>query len=207
MATLAPPPMPPSPIDEDVALVEELRGGRREAMESLWRRHAGMVRGILRRMLGPDQDVEDLLQDTFIHFFRQLPSLRDPRALRMFLITIATNTARGELRMRRVRRWVKPTASGALPDIPTHGEDDMEARQALHRFYGILDRLSPYDRTAFVLRFVEDLDLVDVAAAVGVSLATIKRHLTKVAAKVYAEVNQDHLLADFLSRKGLLHAT
>jgi RNA polymerase sigma-70 factor (ECF subfamily) len=192
--------------EDDVALVYALREGRTEAVTELWRRHAAMVRGILRRMLGPDQDVEDLLQETFIQFFRQVRVLRDPRALRMFLIKITTNVVRGELRGRRVRRWVRPTDTGSLPDIPVRASD-VEARHALNRFYGILDDLSPYERTAFVLRFVEDLDLTEVADAVGVSLATIKRHLAKVGDRVWKQVDQDAMLREFLGRKGVADAT
>lgn len=190
-------------VDEDVALVLALRAGRSDAVEVLWRRHAPMVRGILRRLLGPDQDVEDLLQETFIQFHRQVRVLRDPRALRMFLIKITTNVVRGELRMRRVRRWVRPTDSGALPEVPTRATD-VEARQALGRFYAILDDLSAYERTAFVLRFVEDFDLTEVAEALGVSLATVKRHLAKVSARVFEQVDRDALLVEFLGRKGLI---
>jgi RNA polymerase sigma-70 factor (ECF subfamily) len=186
--------------DDDVALVQALREGRSEAVTVLWQRHANMVRGILRRLLGPDQDVEDLLQETFIQFFRQVHALRDPRALRMFLIKITTNVVRGELRGRRVRRVVRPTDSGALPDIPVR-ELDVDARHALHKFYGILDELSPYERTTFVLRFIEDMDLTDVAEAVGVSLATIKRHLAKVSDRVFARVDGDAMLRDFLGRR------
>ncbi len=199
-------PRPRADDEDDVTLVLAFREGRGDATEILWRRHAPMVRGILRRLLGPDQDVEDLLQETFIQFFRQMKALRDPRALRMFLITITTNVVRGELRMRRVRRWVKPTESGALPDVPVHGSD-VDARQALSRFYRILDELSAYERTAFVLRYVEDFDLTEVAEALGVSLATVKRHLAKVAARVYEKVDTDKTLAEFLGRKGLADAT
>jgi RNA polymerase sigma-70 factor, ECF subfamily len=115
--------------EDDVALVHALRQGQSEAITILWVRHASMVRGVLRRLLGPDQDVEDLLQETFIQFHRQVKVLRDPRALRMFLIKIATNMVRGELRMRRVRRWVRPTDTGSLPDIPVR-EPDMDARRS-----------------------------------------------------------------------------
>ncbi len=191
--------------DDDVIMVLDLQAGRRDVIAVIWRRHAPMVRGILRRLLGPDQDVEDLLQETFIHFHRQVKTLRDPKALRMFLITITTNVVRGELRKRRVRRWVRPTDSGDLPEVPVK-ETDMDARKALQRFYGILDSLSAYDRSAFVLRFIEDLDLTDVALALGVSLATVKRHLSKVGKRVFEKVDHDQVLTDFLGKKGIANA-
>lgn len=191
--------------EDDVALVHALREGRAEAISTLWQRHAGLVRGTLRRLLGPDQDVEDLLQETFIQFYRHVRALREPKALRSFLVKIATNVVRGELRMRRVRRSVRPTDNGALPDVPVNAVE-MDARNALSRFYAILDELTPYERTAFVLRFVEDMDLLDVAETLGVSLATVKRHLAKVSTRVYERVNGDAMLSEYLGRK-VDHAT
>jgi RNA polymerase sigma-70 factor, ECF subfamily len=58
-----------------------------------------------------------------------------------------------------------------------------------------------------VLRFVEDMDLTEVADALGVSLATVKRHLSKVSARVFDKVNGDRMLTEFLGRKGLADAT
>jgi RNA polymerase sigma-70 factor (ECF subfamily) len=74
---------------------------------------------------------------------------------------------------------------------------DTDAREALARFYAILDRVNPKDRSAFVLRFMEGLELTEVAAALGLSLATTKRRLARVWAKVVLLVERDPLLAQY----------
>ena len=61
---------------------------------------------LIRRSLGPQHEVEDIVQDVFLCLFGRLHTLRDPVALRAFVIAITVRTARYEIRRARVRRWV-----------------------------------------------------------------------------------------------------
>ncbi len=61
--------------EDDRALVAGVRAGEPGAAGRVWDRYASLVRGILRRMLGP-VDVEDAIQDAFLRLFRDLGSLR-----------------------------------------------------------------------------------------------------------------------------------
>ncbi len=178
---------------------ELLRGvleGDGAAQAEVWDVYAPVLRGVLRRSLGPWAEVEDLLQDVFLTFFRVASTLRDPAALRPFLIGIAMRVARGELRKRRVRRWFFLTDDGNVPDAPAPAGDD-EAREAVRRLYAILDRLDAESRLAFVLRHIEGLELEEVARSLDLSLATTKRRLAKVVPVVQARVRADALLARY----------
>ena len=77
-------------------------------------------------------------------------------------------------------------------------QPNAEAREALTRFFKILDRLNAVDRTAFTLRFVEELELRDVAAALDLSLATTKRRLTRTWKRLSCLVRNDPALSDLL---------
>ena len=77
---------------------------------------------------------------------------------------------------------------------------DPVGRAALERFYAVLERLHTRDRAAFVLRYIEDMPLHEVAAALGVSLATAKRCLARAQRRVLLLVERDPLLADYLGR-------
>src|SRR5689334_18989568 len=96
----------PPPLEDDATLVAAVRARVPHAAGRLWDRHSPMVRRILRRILGPTADVEDAVQDAFLRLFRDLSSLRDPSALRSFLIGITLHVAKSELRKRRARRWL-----------------------------------------------------------------------------------------------------
>jgi RNA polymerase sigma factor (sigma-70 family) len=66
--------------------------------------------------------------------------------------------------------------------------EDFDAREALTRFYALLDHFSASDRAACVLRNIEGMDLEEVAQALGVSLATVKRDLTVAKAWLHREM-------------------
>ena len=186
------------PLDDasDADIARAAAGGQAAAQGRAWDRFAPLVRGMLRRSLGPFEDVEDHVQEVFIRFFRNLPSLRDPEAVRAFLIGISIRVAASELRRRRVRRWLH--WGGHVPETAGDALDE-EAREAVRRLYALLDRLNDEARLAFVLRFIEGLELTAVAEALGISLATTKRRLSKVQRQVFAMVERDPLLAEYLS--------
>jgi RNA polymerase sigma-70 factor (ECF subfamily) len=182
---------------DDVALARTAAEGDPAAAGMLWDRFATLVRSVLRRSLGPQHDVDDQVQEVFIRLFRQVSTLRDATALRSFVIGITIRVAQTELRRRRMRRWLTLSDSGVLPETGEVVVDE-DAREALARLYAILDRVDDESRLVFVLRHIELLELTEVAEAVGISLATTKRRLTKVVARVRAMVGRDPILARYL---------
>jgi RNA polymerase sigma-70 factor (ECF subfamily) len=184
---------------DDPALVRALIERHPQAAGILWQRFAPMVHGMLKRSLGPDGDIEDLAQEVFICVWHKASSLREPQALQAFIISVTSFAVRGELRRRWTRRWLRRRAPGRSSDELVFNED-FEAREAIRRFYQLLDRLSLGDRTAFVLRFIEGLPIEEVASALDVSLATAKRRLTKAWNRVVVLAERDTALVDYLSR-------
>jgi RNA polymerase sigma-70 factor (ECF subfamily) len=180
------------PSDGELARLAQDKDPR--AAPLVWDRYAGLVRGVLFRSVGPGHDIEDLLQDVFIGFFKNVGSLRDGSALRPFLIGIALRTARTALRKKRVRRWLRLSDDGTVPEVATN-DGDPRTREALRRLYAILDELDDRERLAFVLRHAEGHELTETAAALGVSLATVKRMLQRADAHVQARAREDDLLS------------
>ncbi len=192
--------LPGATLDEsdDADLARALIARNPQAPRALWRRFAPMVFRMLRRALGPGHDVEDLAQEVFLCVFEKVPTLREPKALKAFVISITVLTTRSELRRLWVRRWIRLSSKGdATSKAVVHVDTD--AREALSRFYAVLDRINAQDRTLFVLRFMEGLGLLEVAAASDLSLATTKRRLARVWAKVILLVERDPVLSQYLS--------
>ncbi len=182
----------------DAALAHAAAAGQPGAAEMVWDRFAPLVRGLARRSLGPDRDVDDHVQEVFLRLFDQLGDLRDPAALRSFVVGITVRVLRSELRRRRLRRWLRLTEGGELPEGAAPPRDEV-AREALRRLYRILDGIDDEARLAFALRHIEGLELAEVAAALGASLATTKRRLAKVMARVLAAARHDPALSSYLA--------
>jgi RNA polymerase sigma-70 factor (ECF subfamily) len=166
------------------------------AAEELWYKHSPMVFRMLRRVLGPGGEVDDVAQDVFATVFSKLGSLRDPDALQSFVYSVAVRTTKWDLRKRRMRRVFQSWGDAELPEIGVSG-DDAEARQALVRLYRVLDRMGAEQRVIFALRHIEGMKLEEMAHSLGISLATVKRKLRRASAWVSAEVERDPLLAGY----------
>jgi RNA polymerase sigma-70 factor (ECF subfamily) len=185
---------------DDGALARLLALGDENAASALWTRYARLVRNLLRRALGASGDVEDLVQDAFVGLFRTLPGLREPEALRSFVVGTALRIARNELRRRRVRRCISYMGGFAMPDSPQQGGSDPEARRALRRLYEVLAEVDERGRLAFELRHLEGHDLAEIAGLIDCSLATTKRVLAKAEQRVRAMAKGDPLLAAYAPR-------
>ncbi len=189
------------PADDDAALVAAARSGAPRAAARVWDRYAALVRRLLRRTLGPSVDVEDALQDVFLRLFRDLDSLRDPAALRSFLIGITMHVATSELRRRRARRWLLLSDDGTVPNTEVVSDEHvLEQRQALHALYRVLDRVDTNRRLVFVLRYVEAMELAELSTVLGCSLATTKRRVADAAERVTRLASRDPHLAQYVGR-------
>lgn len=191
----------PSYSELDAAsLVARLKAADARAAAELWDRYAARIRGLLRRALAPSSDIDDVQQEVFIQIFQSIHRLRDDEALSAFVLSIATNVVRSELRRRHRRRGREVNGEGAARE--GFISQAPEARQALQRLQEILKALSPDLRLAFILRYVEQLELSEVAEAMSWSLATTKRRLKRARSVIFAQARRDPLLERFLGDGG-----
>ena len=173
----------------DERLVEELRSGNADAAGAFYDRHSPSVSRILIRILGPDTDLADIHQEVFAEALQGIASLREPSAVKGWLRAIAVNTARTRITRRTRKWWMWLTDPDDLPEreAPCATDDVLHALDATYR---LLDKLAPDERIAFCLRFIDGMDLTDVAAACSVSLTTIKRRLSR-AEETFANLAKD----------------
>jgi RNA polymerase sigma-70 factor (ECF subfamily) len=169
---------------DDVTLARAQRGD-----ESAWRalveRYQRPVFALLSRMLSPvaRRDlVEDLAQDTFLRAFRALASFDRAASGRLssWLLTIATRLALDELRRRRVpAEALQPVhfqaAAPAGPD-----------RRLLAGLTRAVEALSPDHRAVILLREVHGLDYEEIAAALAISVGTVRSRLSRARAELRA---------------------
>ena len=174
----------------DLELARALIDGTANAAEAAWERYSPLVHRIVSRAIGPDAEVEDVTQEIFYRLFSRIRTLRKPEALRSFVISFAIRIVKWELRRRRARRWLTLSETGDVPDEQMMVMD-AENRYALRRLYGMLDRLSTRERLVLVLRHVEGMTLEEIAAAMELSLATVKRGLRRASARVSQMVDAD----------------
>jgi RNA polymerase sigma-70 factor, ECF subfamily len=166
------------PSADEARIVDSIAAGALSGRAQLFDRFAPHVRGVLVRLLGLDPDLDDLIQDVFLEAIGSLSRLREPDSLQAFLTQIAVHAARGRIRKRVRNRWLSFGSPEDLPQPVAHDADET-VREALAATYRVLGAMPTDERVAFTLRYLEGLELVEVADACSVSLATIKRRIAR----------------------------
>jgi len=108
--------------------------------------------------------------------------------LPQFVMAVAVRVLKWQLRYRWVRRNMRLTADGTLPDLVGDRASAEETRQAARLCYQILDALGTQERSAYTLRFLEEMTVDEVAATLKVSGSTAKRLISRAAAAVASKV-------------------
>jgi RNA polymerase sigma-70 factor (ECF subfamily) len=175
--------------------------GDRRACFAIWSKYAALVRRLVWRFLGPGPDYADICQEVFLRLFKRLDELREPAALQGFVVSVTLGVARNESRRRRIRAIVGLVPEDVLPAAPGLPAQD-EAREAARALYRLLGTLSAEDRSLFVARFVEKMELTEVAAAHGMSVSTAKRRLARLVARVNARLESSPVLMEYVGPLG-----
>jgi RNA polymerase sigma-70 factor, ECF subfamily len=144
--------------------------------EAIFRQHARYVAAIALRVLGRNDEVDDVVQDVFLAAMKDLAGLRSAGAVKGWLATVTVRHAARRLRRRRLRRLLHLDRDCGYEDVAAPGASP-EQRALLGRVYALLDGLPVADRLAWTLRHLEGEQIDAVAALCGCSPATAKRRI------------------------------
>ena len=159
----------------DAELVREALEGDRDELSALIRRYEGAVYAAILEVLSGQEDIQDLVQETYCRACSNLAGLDDPQRFGAWIRAIARNQAIGLLRSRSVRRRIELPVPGPVPNPHELCEQrEMRAR------VGDAVRLLPAElREVVLLYYTERRSQTQIAWDLGVTVATVKRRLGK----------------------------
>jgi RNA polymerase sigma-70 factor, ECF subfamily len=154
---------------------------------------------IFRFLLASTRDVdlaETLTQECFLKAHRNWGSFRGESSAMTWLMRIAINLQKDHWRNRRLQFWRQTRtnavdldeASDWLPSGESSAEQRLLARERVEHVWRAVEGLSERQRTVFLLRFVEELELSEIAHSTGLSEGTVKAHLSRALARVRTEL-------------------
>ena len=154
-------------IDEPIehALVRAVLDGENDRFGRLYEMYAPLVHGVLLARV-PREEVDDLVQDIFLHALRKLHTLRNPAAFGPWIAMIARNRAMDFHRAARVTVEVDESTAAAKPLNRT-------AKEILD----LIRELPDAYRETLVLRFVEGMTGPEIAARTGLTPASVRVNL------------------------------
>jgi RNA polymerase sigma-70 factor (ECF subfamily) len=168
-----------APVD-DRELVRSARDGDEDAFADLVRRHSGGLHRAVARIIHDDEEAWDVVQMAFIRAWQRFDSYDERWSFATWLYRIGTNLAIDLVRSRTSRQ--KAHKAGGEHQLRLVGGSEKTSTRLDHsEVDGVLrelvEVLTPQQRSAFILREIEDLETSEVAAILGCSTATVRNHV------------------------------
>lgn len=185
-------------VASDAELGQALIDGHPDAPRVAWRRFLPLVQRLVRRSLGSRGENEDVAQTVFLCFFRRVHTLRDPIALRAFVIGVTLRVAREEARKRRKLCEKARQAAEPLDNETLGAAANAIPQLAFSKLHALVRRLRHREQAAFMMRFVQGMEAAEIAGALGVSEPTARRSFSRAHRLVSKWAQHDPFLVDYV---------
>ncbi|MES2392255.1 MAG: sigma-70 family RNA polymerase sigma factor [Acidobacteriota bacterium] len=171
-------------------------GSELDDIDALVRNYRPRLLRFVAFSIGDPDLAESITQDCFLKAWNGRANFRGDCSVNTWLTGIALNLVRDQQRLQKFRFWRQARATAIdVTDAATFlasGESSPEARilarEQAEQVTAALETLSPNQRTIFLMRFAEDMNLAEIAEAIHMPINTVKTHLHRAlkAVRAYA---------------------
>jgi RNA polymerase sigma-70 factor (ECF subfamily) len=194
--------MAESTVTTFVATSRAVEGLAEADFDQLMRLHQRRIYRLLLGMLRDPDAADSLTQECFLRAWRKRSSFRGEAAIGTWLVRIAVNLARDHARNRRLAFWRRLFAASTdkdtarpqaeqLPSRQAGPEQALVARQELDAVWSVVEALPQQQKAVFLLRFVDEMSLDEIAQALGLRVGSVKSHLFRALSAVKAQAGRN----------------
>jgi RNA polymerase sigma-70 factor (ECF subfamily) len=170
---------PDGNLDSDARLVEEARGGSREAFGRLVQRYERRLMKVVSRFVRDPDLVEDIAQETFLKAYRRLDQFDASRRFGPWILRIGVNQVYDTLRRKRRRNWLRLFSDSSSDHSPDPADKVPHNRELHEEVRRVLDGLPKTYRTILILRDLESFSTAEVAAILQRRESTVRWKLAE----------------------------
>ena len=162
---------------DEAQVVAKVREGRTDAFGEIIEHYQAPIVRYLARLTGNDEVARDLAQDTFVQAYQSILKTRSELSFKAWLYRIATNTAHGYHRRRRLLSFIpligrEQSVDPAANEFPERVAERMAIEEAM--------RDVPHERrSCMILHFVEGLKYREIAEIAGVSEEAVRKRVAR----------------------------
>jgi RNA polymerase sigma-70 factor (ECF subfamily) len=191
--------MAESTLTPFVATSRAVEGLAEAEFDQLMRQHQRRVYRLLLGMVRDPEAADTLTQECFLRAWQKRAGFRGEASVTTWLLRIAVNLARDHARNRRLAFWRRVFSSPAedarsqaehLPSPGAGPEQALLARQELQAVWSVVDALPQRQKAVFLLRFVEELSLDEIAQTLGLRVGSVKSHLFRALRAVKSQAGR-----------------
>ena len=188
--------MTPTIPAELISLSGEQRISELDDIDALVRAYKPKVFRFVAFSITDRDAAESITQDCLLKAHLTRNQFRGDCSISTWLMRIAFNLVRDHTKSQKFRFWKSAAASAIdasevsqyLPSGATSAEAQLIARERVQMVYQALRELSGKQRSIFLMRFVEEMDLSDIAASTGMTVPTVKTHLYRAVGAIRARL-------------------
>jgi len=185
-------------LDAPISSVQtvERTGSELDDIDALVRTYRPRLLRFVAFSIGDADLAESITQDCFLKAYNGRANFRGDCSVNTWLTSIAVNLVRDQQRLQKFRFWRQARATAidvtdAASFLPSH-ESSPESRilvqEKTSQVQAALENLSPKQRSIFLMRFSEEMDLAEIAEATKMPINTVKTHLHRALKSVRAQV-------------------
>ena len=172
-------------VDERV-IVGRAADGDARAFELIVRRHIGLMRAYARNILGSSDEVDDVVQESFIVAWQQLESLSDPAALKSWLMRIVGRRSIDRVRARHDHDDLSGHDEAAPIDLSPEGA--VQAHSLEDAVQSALGRLPTAQRRCWVLKEIAGMRYREIAAELDLPESTVRGLIARARTRMATEM-------------------
>lgn len=176
----------------DLELVNEVRGGKREAFTELMRRYQQRVYWTARRIVGNHDDADDIAQETFVKAYLALGDFRGDASFFTWLYRIAVNLSLNAIRKQQVLGYLRQSdiISRFLP-AQDNPQKDMEFREMQSQLDSAIAALPEKQRAVFVMRYHDEMSYEEISRVLKTSVGGLKANYFHALKKVQESLKDE----------------
>lgn len=189
-------------LQPDELLVRRARDGSPDAFDALVLRYQYKAVAIAYSVLKNMELAKDSSQNAFVKAYFHLKQFKENAQFKTWLFRIVVNEAKDMLRKEKSRGLFKFVTTAEenegesilelIPSSERSARETFEAKEAKEKLEAAIRKLPPKEREVFVLRYLHDLSILEVAQTLHVAEGTVKAHLAHGYEKVKLWIGGEH---------------
>jgi len=175
-------------------LVLDCQKGERSAQAEFYRKYREEVSRIAYKVLGPDADLEDVVQDVFVEVFRSIDRFQGNAKITTWLYRVCVNVALQKVRKLKRRPEGHTVEKDELPTFETPLRA-LERKDSSRIVYRLLEDIAPKKRVVFILHEIVGMNSQEISKVVGANVLTVRTRLHYARKEFYQKVLETQLFA------------
>lgn len=184
--------------ENDQILIDRFISGDTNAFQELVERYKKKVYYLAYDIAGDHHEAEDISQEVFIKVFRSLNAFRRDAKMSSWLYQITVNTSIDSLRKKpsKLGTSIDTLERADVQDNPLGGSTDLDPERSAEsvlfqrHISQALQKVSPKERSVFVMRHYNDFKIREIAEILNISIGTVKALLFRAIKKLRKELSK-----------------